>query len=348
MASHPAARAESAGRGAGLGGGDVMAPPSTPRRPLGRKAFSLDAHARKSRMDNRHRRGTQLRPAPQETPATMITDTTPTPPRQPAPTHPDPFRRLVEIMERLLAPDGCPWDREQDHHTLRPYCLEEAYEVVDAIDREDWDELCGELGDLGLQIVFHAALARREGRFDVDDVYTTICEKLIRRHPHVFGDAQAHDPATVLRNWEAIKRHEREQKNNGEAPVSALDGVPQALPALQRAQRLQAKAAKVGFDWATIEPVWQKVHEEIDELRTEHEKLDRDRIEDELGDLFFALVNLARFLDADPEQALQRTNRKFTARFHYIEQQARKQGRRPEQMTLEEMDALWEESKRAL
>ncbi|MDK2972419.1 MAG: tetrapyrrole methylase family protein / MazG family protein [Candidatus Sumerlaeota bacterium] len=270
-----------------------------------------------------------------------------TPTRKPAPENPDSFRRLVEIMDRLLAPDGCPWDREQTHATLKPHVVEEAYEVCEAIDDGDLDELCTELGDLGLQIVFHAALARREGHFDVDEVYHRICEKLIRRHPHVFAETTAEDPETVLKNWERIKREERAEKTP-EKPPSALDGVPVALPGLQRAHRLQGKAAKVGFDWATIGPVWQKIHEEIDELREEHEKLDRDKIEGELGDLFFALVNLARFLKVDPEQALQRTNRKFIRRFHYLEERAREQGRAPDEMTLEEMDALWEESKKKL
>ncbi|MCB2155661.1 nucleoside triphosphate pyrophosphohydrolase [bacterium] len=265
---------------------------------------------------------------------------------RPAPDNPDQFRRLVEIMECLLAPDGCPWDREQSHRTLRPYVVEEAYEVCEAIDLEDWDELRAELGDLGLQIVFHSALGKREGLFDVDDVYRGVCEKLIRRHPHVFGEVTADDAGTVLKNWEAIKRQEREEKRDGDRPVSALDGVPKALPALQRAQRLQTKAARVGFDWSTIGPVWSKIHEEIDELREQHDLMDPEKIEDELGDLFFALVNLARFLKVDPEQACHSTNAKFTRRFHYIEARAREMGRKLEEMTLEEMDVLWEESKR--
>ncbi len=266
-------------------------------------------------------------------------------PRRPAPTNPDPFRRLVDIMERLLDPDGCPWDREQTHRSLRPYVIEESYEVCDAIDREDWDELRGELGDLGLQVVFHAALARREERFNIDDVYTGICEKLIRRHPHVFGELTVDDTGTVLKNWEAIKRAEREAKGEGEKPVSQLDGVPKALPALQRADRLQSKAARVGFDWSTIGPVWEKIHEEIDELREQHDAMDQAKIEDELGDLFFALVNLARFLNVDPEQALHGTNCKFTRRFHFMEDKARQEGRRLDDMTLDEMDAWWEEAK---
>lgn len=268
-------------------------------------------------------------------------------PRHPAPNNPDPFRRLVEIMERLLAPDGCPWDREQTHRTLRPYVVEEAYEVCEAIDEEDWDELRGELGDLGLQIVFHAALARREGRFDVDDVYGAICDKLVRRHPHVFGDVVADDSGRVLKNWEAIKRAEREEKAEGDKPVSALDGVPKALPALQRAARLQSKAARVGFDWDQIDPVWEKVHEEIDELRVEHERLDAEKREEELGDLFFALVNLARFLDIDPEQAVHAANAKFDRRFRGVETLARESGRRLEDMDLGQMDVLWEQVKKA-
>jgi tetrapyrrole methylase family protein/MazG family protein len=266
-------------------------------------------------------------------------------PRRPPPEDADPFRRLVAIMERLLSPYGCPWDREQTHATLRPYVIEEAYEVVEAIDTNDWEELRSELGDLGLQIVFHSALARREERFDVDDVYRAICEKLIRRHPHVFGDVEADDAGTVLRNWESIKKSEREAKGAVDAPVSHLDGVPVALPALQRAERLQAKAARAGFDWETIGPVWDKIEEELHELREISEGGDPDRLEDELGDILFAVVNLARFLHVHPEQALQRTNAKFRRRFHHIEARARELGRRLEDMTLEEMDGFWNEAK---
>lgn len=264
---------------------------------------------------------------------------------RPAPTNPDPFRRLVEIMERLLAPDGCPWDREQTHRSLRPYVVEEAYEVCEAIDDEDWDELRGELGDLGLQIVFHAALARREGRFDIDAVYEGICGKLVRRHPHVFGDLVAEDSGTVLRNWEAIKRAEREAKGGVEAEVSALDGVPKALPALQRAHRLQVKAARVGFDWADTGPVFDKIHEEIEEVRAEHESGDAQKLESELGDLFFALVNLTRFLGIDAEQALHAANAKFDRRFRAMESTLRGRGHRLEELDLDAMDAVWEEIK---
>ncbi len=266
-------------------------------------------------------------------------------PRRPPPGDADPFRRLVAIMERLLSPDGCPWDREQTHATLRPYVIEEAHEVVEAIDTNDWDELRAELGDLGLQIVFHSALAQREGRFDVDDVYRNICEKLIRRHPHVFGDVEAEDSRTVLRNWESIKKAEREARGATESPVSHLDGVPVALPALQRAERLQGKAARAGFDWENVGPVWDKIEEEMRELREIADAGDPDRLEDELGDILFAVVNLARFLHVHPEQALQRTNAKFRRRFLHIEARAREMGRRLEDMTLEEMDGYWNEAK---
>ena len=268
----------------------------------------------------------------------------------PVPTNPDPFRRLAEIMEALLSPEGCPWDREQDHQSLRPYVIEEAHEVAEAIAGGDMKELREELGDLGLQIVFHAALARRAGTFTLDDVYHGICEKLIRRHPHVFGDTEADDSGAVLRNWEAIKRAERQanhDENGGERPPSALDGVPKALPALQRAQRLQAKAARVGFDWKDVAPVFGKIREEITELEEETASgASPERQASELGDLLFAIVNLARFLKIDAEQALQDSNRKFLRRFLYIEEELAKQGRAPAEATLEEMDALWDAAKR--
>lgn len=271
------------------------------------------------------------------------------PARRPAPENPDPFRRLVEIMDRLLAPDGCPWDREQSHRTLKPYVVEEAYEVCEAIDEEDWDELRAELGDLGLQIVFHSALARREGRFDVDAVYAGICEKLVRRHPHVFGDTVVEGSGEVLRNWESIKRAERDAKRNGEedAPASVLEGVPRALPGLQRAARLQSKAAKVGFDWGDIAPVWEKLHEEIEEVREAAASGDPDKLEDEFGDLLFAAVNLSRFLKVEAEEAAHRASAKFTRRFQALEERARAEGRPLERMTLDEMDRWWEDAKRA-
>lgn len=285
----------------------------------------------------------------------------------PVPDNPDAFRRLVEIMDCLLSPEGCPWDRKQTHKSLKPYVIEESHEVCEAIDEGDMEELRGELGDLGLQIVFHAALAKREGHFNVDDVYTAICDKLIRRHPHVFGDVNADDAETVLKNWESIKRAERAEKQ--EAPPSALDGVPKALPALQRAYRLQAKAARVGFDWADVAPVFDKMREEITELEeavlAHREEIGapvtgnpdaplpleqelKDNIEKELGDLLFAIVNLSRFLHIDPEQALQQSNAKFIRRFHHIEKRLGEDDRLPTDSNLEEMDSLWNEAKKVV
>ncbi|MDX2175358.1 MAG: nucleoside triphosphate pyrophosphohydrolase [Candidatus Sumerlaeia bacterium] len=268
----------------------------------------------------------------------------------PVPSQDDQFRRLVDIMEALLSEQGCPWDREQSHRTLRPYVVEEACEVVDAIDDGDDEELRHELGDLGLQIVFHAALARRRGAFDVDGVYRAICEKLIRRHPHVFGDTEVDGSGQVLRNWEAIKRAERTAKGEAERPVSALDGVPRALPGLQRASRLQDKARRVNFDWTDIRDVFAKVREEVEELEREAaagDAADHSRVEDEFGDLLFALVNLGRFLKVDSEAAIQRTNAKFLRRFHHMEDALRAQGRQPAECTLEELDALWNKAKAA-
>lgn len=284
----------------------------------------------------------------------------------PIPNNPDQFRRLAEIMECLLSDEGCPWDRKQTHETLKPYVIEEAYEVCEAIEHGDMGELKGELGDLGLQIVFHAALASRAGHFDLDDVYRSICEKLIRRHPHVFGDLQADNAGQVLKNWEAIKRAEREAAAKDERRPSALDGVPAAMPGLQRAQRLQTKAARVGFDWKDIAPVLAKIREEIDELEAEMAPLadaivapidqrdggttppGREKLAGELGDLLFAIVNLARFLQVDPEQAIQQTNRKFLRRFHHIEAVLAERGKTPAESTLEEMDAIWEASKKVV
>lgn len=280
----------------------------------------------------------------------------------PIPENSDPFRRLEAIMEALLSPKGCPWDQKQDHKSLKPYVIEESYEVCEAIDDGNMEELRGELGDLGLQIVFHAALAKRAGHFTVDDVYAGICEKLIRRHPHVFGDGSADDAGQVVKNWEAIKKQERAEKNaDAEQPPSALAGIPAALPALQRAYRLQAKAARVGFDWNETAPVLDKIREEFDEVEAEIRACDaaestpesdapaaREKLAGEIGDLLFAIVNLARFLHIEPEQALQQTNRKFQKRFEFIEEALHAQGREPADSDLEEMDALWEKAKREM
>lgn len=249
-------------------------------------------------------------------------------------------------MARLRSPDGCPWDREQDHRTLKPYLLEEAYEVLEAID-DGGSELCAELGDLLLQIVFHAQVAAEDGRFTMDDVCRAIHDKLVRRHPHVFGDVQVGGAGQVAANWEAIKRAEREDAGRS---ASALDGVPKPLPALLRAQRVQGKASRAGFDWDRIDEPLDKVSEEFEELRGEWlgrggGPETRSRVEEEFGDLLFALVNTARFLEIDAEQALRAAVDKFDRRFRRVEEIFRDQGRDLEKATLEEMDSVWNEVK---
>jgi len=250
-----------------------------------------------------------------------------------------PLDPLVDVMTRLRAPDGCPWDREQSHQTLRRYLLEEAYEAVEAVDEGDPAHLCEELGDVLLQVVFHAQIAREAGHFDMRTVVNGITAKLIRRHPHVFGDAVAETAADVTRNWEAIKRAER----GNPRPESVLSGVSKGLPALTRAEKVQKRAAKVGFDWADAQGPAAKVREELDEVLAA-EPADQ---EGELGDLLFAVVNLARKLKIDPELALGRASAKFERRFRYIEEQAAVSGRSLTVIGLAEMDRLWEESKRA-
>ena len=243
---------------------------------------------------------------------------------------------LVKVMSRLRSPDGCPWDIEQSHATLRRYIIEEVYEVLEAIDEQDPTHLCEELGDLLLQIVFHARMAEEAGDFSMQDVVDTVTEKLIRRHPHVFGDISVQDAAEVIVNWDAIKRREKKQK-----PKSALDGVPQGLPALLRANKLQMKAAKVGFDWDDIAPVWDKVAEELAELRQAAANGNPAEIEDELGDVVFAVVNLGRFLGVETEVALNRANNKFSRRFFQVEALLRQQGRKWQELDLAQMDELW-------
>ena len=243
---------------------------------------------------------------------------------------------LVKVMSRLRSPDGCPWDIEQSHATLRRYIIEEVYEVLEAIDEQDPTHLCEELGDLLLQIVFHARMAEESGDFSMQDVVDTVTEKLIRRHPHVFGDISVQDAAEVIVNWDAIKRREKKQK-----PKSALDGVPQGLPALLRANKLQMKAAKVGFDWDDVAPVWDKVAEELAELRQAAASGNPSEIEDELGDVAFAVVNLGRFLGVETEVALNRANNKFSRRFRQVEEMLRQQGRKWQELDLAQMDELW-------
>lgn len=258
-----------------------------------------------------------------------------------------PVTRLRDIMRQLRDPEqGCPWDRQQTFRSIAPYTIEEAYEVAEAIEHNDLPQLQDELGDLLFQVVFHAQMAQEQGAFDFDDVATAIAEKLERRHPHVFGNAAIDDAEAQNQSWEAIKAQERQQQA-GDQPISALDGVGLAMPGLNRAVKLQRRAARVGFDWGDVEPIFDKLNEETQELRAEIEQgADQDRMEDELGDLLFVVANLARHLKIDPEAALRRSNAKFERRFRYIEQELTAQGRRPEEASLAEMDALWEAAKR--
>lgn len=255
--------------------------------------------------------------------------------------------RLVEIMHKLRAEDGCPWDRKQTHRSLRTYLIEEAYEVIQAIDNQDDDELCEELGDVLLQVVFHSEIADERRRFNINHVLEGIIEKLIRRHPHVFGSVEAKDSETVLRNWERIKQTEHAEDADGEGQVSILHNIAGAMPALMRAVKVQSKASRVGFDWPDVEGALSKVAEELSELEEARNAGDIDAVEEEVGDTLFALVNVARFLKVDPEIALGKAVDKFIGRFQYVEDEAERSNRHLEEMTLEEMDMLWEESKQS-
>lgn len=254
--------------------------------------------------------------------------------------------RLLAIMARLRDPDGgCPWDLEQDFASIAPYTIEEAYEVADAIERGDMDELKDELGDLLLQVVFHARMAEEAGLFAFDDVADAISEKMTRRHPHVFGGEGERNASEVKTRWEEIKAEEKAAK--GVPAASILDDVPLALPALTRAVKLQNRAARVGFDWPDTSHVVDKLNEEMLELSAEIAKGgDPDRLEDEMGDLLFVYSNLARHMKIDPEAALRRANAKFRRRFGRIEERLADMGKRPEESSLEEMDALWNDAKR--
>jgi nucleoside triphosphate diphosphatase len=260
--------------------------------------------------------------------------------------------RLIEIMAALRTPGtGCPWDLEQDFATIAPYTLEEAYEVADAIARADMTDLREELGDLLLQVVFHARMAEERGAFAFGDVVLTITEKLLRRHPHVFGEARGLTPEGVKELWERIKGEEKARKKahkgSDDKPASALAGVPVALPALTRALKLQAKAGKVGFDWNDPMAVLAKIREEADEIEAAIRSGEQSHAAAEAGDLLFAVVNLARHLDADPEAVLRATNQKFERRFASIERALAARGKSPSESTLTEMDALWDEAKTA-
>jgi len=303
------------------------------------------------------------------------------------------FERLVELQARLRGADGCPWDREQSHESLRTYLVEETYEVLEALDSGDDAKIVGELGDLLLQIVFHAQLAREAGRFDIAEVIERIHTKLVRRHPHVFGEAKAKTAAQVLKNWEQLKKEERQAENRGKRDTegffgpaksagpqndstgegeeaSVLDGVPRTLPALLEAYQLTRRAANVGFDWENIEGVLEKMKEEVGELRAilslqsaggtraatresggiprlrSGQEPRHSKVEEEIGDLLFVAVNVARFLSADPEIALKKANRKFAGRFREMERRAGRQGRKLSEMKIEEMEELWQEAKK--
>ncbi|MGA7077724.1 MAG: nucleoside triphosphate pyrophosphohydrolase [Terriglobales bacterium] len=292
------------------------------------------------------------------------------------------FERAVQIMARLRAPGGCPWDREQTFDTIKPYTLEETYEVLEAIDNRDWPELTGELGDLLLQVLFYSEMAREAGHFSVDDVLDRLSNKLVSRHPHVFGNVKADTPAEVLRNWEALKAQEKEKEkeirgaadgnNKAESAnaQSVLAGVSSKMPALMEAYKLSSRAAHVGFDWPELEGLFAKLEEETTELREELKAVPtqsfkgpsvgtgiagsgkpqvapelRSRLEDEVGDLFFVLVNIARYLSLDPESALRKTNRKFKRRFQWMEERLRANGKAPQQASMDELESLWQQAK---
>lgn len=248
------------------------------------------------------------------------------------------FDDLLAIMRRLRK--ECPWDREQTNDSIKGHTIEEAYEVVEAIDHRDDEDLRHELGDLLLHVVFHAQIAQDEGRFSIDDVLRAIIEKLVRRHPHIFSDTVVENTSDVLRNWEQIKMDEGGRE-------SVIDGVPRSLPALLKAHRMQDKASKIGFDWEHREDVWKKVKEELEELREAVERRDGDDMEEEVGDLLFSIVNFSRFIKVNPEDALRRTIDKFGRRFRHVERRLREQGREPSDATLEEMDRYWDEAKAA-
>lgn len=246
------------------------------------------------------------------------------------------FERLLNIMDDLR--EKCPWDRKQTIHTLRQQSIEELYELADAITTSDWTSIKEELGDLLLHIVFYAKIGAEQGQFNITDVINGICEKLISRHPHIYGDVEAADEEAVKQNWEKLKLKE--------GKTSVLSGVPQSLPALVKAMRLQSKAKTVGFEWDTTEQVWEKVKEEVQELEEVVAAGNVDEIEGEFGDVLFSLVNYSRFLKIDAENALERTNKKFIRRFQYIEKKAAEKGKTLDEMTLGEMDELWNEAKK--
>ncbi len=289
------------------------------------------------------------------------------------PTTGERFERAVSIMARLRGPGGCPWDREQTFDSIKPYTLEETYEVLEAIDNRDWDELPGELGDLLLQVLFYAQMAKDAGTFSIDEVLDRLSKKLVDRHPHVFGDVKAETSSDVLRNWQTLKTEEKKKRvaDAGEPaspPDSVLAGVSTAIPALMEAYKLSSRAAQAGFDWPEIGGLFEKLQEETEELQEHLKEFPapgpqpharglagagrqqvpedlRQHLEDEVGDLFFVLVNIARYLSLDPESALRKTNRKFRRRFQWMEEQLRASGRSPGQASMTELESLWQQAK---
>jgi len=257
------------------------------------------------------------------------------------------FGAFVDLIARLRAPGGCPWDREQTHQSLKAMTIEEAYEVLEAIDRADDEHLAGELGDLLLQVVFHAQIATDEGRFTIKDVIERVAAKMVRRHPHVFADARADTPEQVLRNWEAIKQAERRTRGGDAPDASMLDSVGAGLPAVMEAFQMTTKVSRVGFDWPSAAAVLAKLDEEAAELReaTAAPAPDHRHVAEEMGDLLFAAVNVARLTGVDPESALKSANRKFRRRFAFIERALAQAGRTPSDASLDEMEALWEQAK---
>lgn len=250
------------------------------------------------------------------------------------------FQKLLDIMSALRSERGCPWDKEQTRESLKPFLIEETYEVLEALDEGDPEKIKEELGDLLFQIIFHCQIAQENGEFGIDDVIKKISDKMIARHPHVFGDEKFETSQEVLKQWEERKKEE------GKLRESILEGIPKELPSLLRAQRLQARAAKVGFDWERVEDVMEKLDEELKEFKTALSNKNQKDIEDELGDIFFVLVNISRFVGVNPEDALRKTISKFISRFRYIEMKAADAGRNLSDMTLEEMEVLWNEAKK--
>jgi MazG family protein len=261
------------------------------------------------------------------------------------------FDRLVEIMTTLRGPNGCPWDKQQDFSSLKPMLVEEVYEVLEAIDNQDYDGLAEELGDLLLHVIFHAQLGKEASQFDINTVIEKISDKLVRRHPHVFGNESVSTPEEVIKNWEAIKAEEKAEKLKHRTPEqrSLLEGIPSKLPAIHEAHQISSRAARVGFDWPDIEGIFDKLQEETLELKevisAGGDERRRERLEDEIGDMLFVIVNIARYLKIDSESALKRANRKFKARFRYMEAELANQGKSLEETPLEEMEALWQKAK---